>query len=262
MKKALEETNYYFVDESGDPTFYNSKGRLIVGVEGCSKIFIMGFIETKNPNLIRSELKKLRISLINDKYLSDIPSMAKTSISFHAKDDCPEVRQAVYKKISEFDFKAQFIIARKIENVFRKTFKYSQDKFYDYLITRLFENVMHKNKVNVVYFAKRGSKNRQKPLEKAIKTAITAFENKWNTQIADDLEFNIHAQMPSAESCLQVVDYMNWAVYRAFTKREMRYYKYIESKVSLLIDIYDTKNYPQSYYHKRNPFHVNKISPI
>ncbi len=28
---------YFFVDESGDPTFYDKRGNLIVGEQGCSK---------------------------------------------------------------------------------------------------------------------------------------------------------------------------------------------------------------------------------
>ena len=44
-----KNVNYFFVDESGDPTFYNKEGKFIVGEEGCSKILILGFIRTGNP---------------------------------------------------------------------------------------------------------------------------------------------------------------------------------------------------------------------
>jgi hypothetical protein len=32
---------------------------------------------------------------------------------------------------------------------------------------------------------------------------------------------------------------MNWAVYRAYTRKEMRYYDFVEDKVSFLWDLYD-----------------------
>jgi len=57
----------------------------------------MGFIKTKDPDNIRFSLKQLRNELVNDPYLKDIPSMNKTALTFHAKGDCPEVRQAVYR---------------------------------------------------------------------------------------------------------------------------------------------------------------------
>lgn len=55
---------------------------------------------------------------------------------------------------------------------------------------------------------------------------------------------------------------MNWAVYRALTKKEMRYYHIIEDKVSLLVDLYDTANYPKNWYNRDNPFTTEKASPL
>ena len=68
--------------------------------------------------------------------------------------------------------------------------------------------------------------------------------------------------MPQGEPCLSVIDCLNWAVYRAFTRGEMRYYPQIEAKVSLLVDLCDTDRYPKNWYNKRNPFDVNKITPL
>jgi hypothetical protein len=55
---------------------------------------------------------------------------------------------------------------------------------------------------------------------------------------------------------------MNWAVYRAFTRGEMHFYRTIEEKVSLLVDLYDTANYPHNWYNRRNPFDIAKITPL
>jgi hypothetical protein len=64
------------------------------------------------------------------------------------------------------------------------------------------------------------------------------------------------------EPCLQVIDYMNWAVYRAFVRNEMRYYKFVEDKVSLLVDLYDKGKYPRNWYNRGNPFDMKKASPL
>lgn len=262
MQEPAKGTNYYFVDESGDPTFYNQNGILIVGSEGCSPILIMGFIEATTPETLRRGLSNLRKEILEDPYFSGIPSMHKTKVAFHAKDDCPEVRQAVFRKLKELEFKAQFIVARKIERVFRKTFYSNPAKFYDHLIIRLFQNVLHRFENNKIYFAKRGSKTRQKPLENAINNAIVSFEQKWRADFSGKIIYNISAQTLTGEPCLQIVDYMNWAVYRAFVKQEMRFFKVVEDKVSLLVDLYDQENYPNNWYSRKNPFDCNKISPI
>lgn len=260
MKKIIKGENWFFVDESGDPVFYDRNGNLIVGQEGCSPILILGFIETTNPQAIRQTMQSLHQEIASDPYLQDIPSMVKTNRAFHAKDDCPEVRYLVFKRIAELDFKAQFIVARKIEKIFRNTFRRNEYLFYDYLVNRLFVNVLHRHSRIHIYFAKRGSGARQAPLEAAIRRGANYFEEKWKTTVTSDI--SIFSQSPVGEPCLQVIDYMNWAVYRAFTKREMRYYRVVEDKVSLLVDWYDKAKRPNNWYNRRNPFDIEKTSPL
>lgn len=33
---------HFFVDEAGDPVLFDSKGRILVGSDGCSRTFIVG----------------------------------------------------------------------------------------------------------------------------------------------------------------------------------------------------------------------------
>lgn len=149
---------------------------------------------------------------------------------------------------------------RWIERVFQSTFHGQENRFYDHLVSLLFENVVHRYTRNLIYFAKRGSSNRQAPLVAAIRAGVKRSEAKYQTTI--QTQFNVSAQTPVGEPCLQIADYMNWAVYRAFVKREMRYYKFVEEKVSLLVDLYDTDKYPKNWYNRNNPFDVQKISPL
>jgi len=264
LKKPEEGIRYYFVDESGDPFFFNRKGEHIVGKDGCSPILILGFIETADPKNIRKELLALRKEILEDPYFSGIPSISKTEIAFHAKDDCPDVRLVVFKKLKSLDFKAQFIVARKIEEIFRGKFEYDENRFYDHLVSILFQNVLHRYRLSKIYFSKRGSKDRQKPILDAINVAINRFEKKWKTDIQNQIQFSVSAQLPSDEPCLQVIDYMNWAVYRAFVKQEMRFYKTLEDKISFLLDLYDAANYSngRNWYSRKNPFDCKKISPV
>jgi len=260
MKTAIASTNWFFVDESGDPTFYDRHGNLIVGQDGCSPILLLGFIETNEPKTLRKALSALQQEIVADPYFEGVPSLAKTSVAFHAKDDLPEIRYKVYQLLATLDFKAQFIIARKIEPVFRNNFHARENAFYDHLVSQLFKNALHRYQNNRLYFAKRGSRTRQAPLEQAIKRGVEEFEHAWNTKIETDIA--VQAQMPSDEPCLCIVDYMNWAVYRAFTRGEMRYYRAVEEKVSLPVDLYDQTRYPKNWYNRKNPFDISKITPL
>jgi len=259
MKEPKREKAYYFVDEAGDPAFYNRRGEFIVGKEGCSKILMLGFVETEEPKAIRKELEKIRDKIKNDPYLKDIPSLKKSFMHFHATDDCPEVRQEVYRCISTLNFKSQFVVARKIEGVFKK-YGCNENKFYDALISHLFRNILHRAETNYIYFSKRGSSNRQEPLEKAIEHAKRLFEKKFFIKIGS--EAFVQSQVPTGEPCLQVIDYMNWAIYRVFVKGEMRYYNFIKDKVSFIWDIYDTAKYPKNFYSRANELDTKKTSPL
>jgi len=260
MKKAAESECYFFVDESGDPTFYDKAGNPIVGRGGCSPILILGLIETCEPTHIRRELDRLHKEVAADKYLEGVPSIRKTNVAFHAKDDVPEVRQAVFKCSAGMEFKAQFVVARKIERVFRNKFHSSKGEFYDRLITQLFMNVLHRHAANWVYISRRGASTRQEPLESAVRLGMSNFEAQWQTEVNTDVK--VLTQTPVGEPCLQVIDYMNWAVYRAFVKGEMRYFKFVEDRVSLLVDLYDSGNYPRNWYNRGNPFDIKKASPL
>jgi hypothetical protein len=260
MKKTQPGQTYFFVDESGDPTFYDRNGNLIVGQDGCSSMLILGMIETNDPVPLRQAILDLQTKIVKDPYFADFPSLQKTKRAFHAKDDVPEIRYQFYKLLAGLDFQAQFVVARKIERVFRNNFHSKENEFYDHLITQLFEGKLHLHEHNFFYFAKRGSRNRQVPIENAIQKSILLFEQKWHTTVNSKTE--VQAQTPAGEPCLSIVDYMNWAIFRAFTRNEMRFFETVREKVSLLIDLYDYEHYPKNWYTKKNPFHINKITPL
>jgi len=231
-----------------------------VGQPGCSRILILGMVETQDPQPLREAISALQRQVIQDPYFQDFPSIKRTAVAFHAKDDVPEIRYQVFKLLAGLEFEAQFIVARKIERVFRSNFRAQESDFYDHLVAHLFENLLHRYERNFVYFATRGSRERQAPLRGAIQKGIERFEQKWGTPVTT--EFAVQAQTPKGEPCLSIVDYMNWAVYRAFTTGEMRYYRVVEEKVSLLVDLYDVGNCPNNWYSKKNPFDTKRITPL
>lgn len=255
------DANYFFVDESGDPTFYNKEGKCIVGEGGCSKILILGFIRTGNPNILRKSILNLRDEISNDPYLKEIPSFQRTlAEGFHAKNDTPEIREKFFKLIKILDFKAELFVARKIESLFLKRHQGKEELFYDDMVIKLFENKLHLAPINYIYFAVRGNKKRQSPLNNAIITAKNIFEKKSNKIVYSDNK--VFPQTPTGEPCLQITDYINWAIYRAFINQDERYVNFIKEKISFIVDIYDLKKYPKNYYSRKNTFSIEKISPL
>lgn len=260
MQSNTQDHRYYFVDESGDPTFYDRHGNLIVGKEGCSSLLILGFIRTNDPTPMRQAFNKLHEEIKSDSYLSGVPSMKKSMIAFHAKDDIPEVREKVFKTITQLDFKAQFVIGRKIERVFRKTHQAAPRIFYDDLTKHLFKDQLHLSEQNHIYFSKRGASKREQLLSDVIQEAVSLFEKKHHHK--NTAKHEIYDQTPSGEPCLQIVDYMLWALQRAYIKKETRFLDFVQDKISFICDIYDFDRYPNNFYSKKNRFDITKISPL
>jgi len=40
---------YYFVDEAGDATIFDGRGRVLIGEQGCSRYFILGVLDVPDP---------------------------------------------------------------------------------------------------------------------------------------------------------------------------------------------------------------------
>ena len=102
MSADAASIKHYYVDEAGDPVLFDSKGRVLVGTQGCSRYFAVGLLDVANPEGLAEDLNRLRAGLLADPYFKDVPSMRpevrkKTALYFHAKDDLPEVRREMFK---------------------------------------------------------------------------------------------------------------------------------------------------------------------
>lgn len=263
MKQVQDEHRFFYVDETGDPSFYGKGKKLIVGNEGCSRTFGVGFLRTSGPEAIRERLIALKDEIAADRYLKDIPSIQKTLRAFHAKNDCPEVRKLVFGCLDELDFSVQIVIARKLESVFKGKHRQSQDAFYNDLTSHLFKRQLHLAKRNTILFARRGNKEQQHALRAAVGAGIASFRQRYPGAAETTVE--VQTSWSADEPLLQAADYALWAVQRAFERREMRYFAFIQSKVEIVWDIYDFASINAGQpvmFTRKNPFHIEKVSPL
>ncbi|MDR1280033.1 MAG: hypothetical protein LBK99_04350 [Opitutaceae bacterium] len=54
------DTCHLFVDEAGGPELFDSKGRPIIGIDGCSRFFMLGMLEVDEPDKLAVALTTLR----------------------------------------------------------------------------------------------------------------------------------------------------------------------------------------------------------
>ncbi|MFB2771427.1 DUF3800 domain-containing protein [Pelatocladus sp. BLCC-F211] len=264
-----DNIRHYFVDEAGDLTFFNKKGKIIIGEPGTSKFFMVGVAQVCQPDKVIRELAELRTQLCNEPRFKDIssmqPSAKKTAITFHAKDDHHDVRLEVFKLMQTFEVKMFVAIRCKIglAAATKKTYealgkKTNQDDIYDDLVKRLFKGKLHKASENHIVFARRGKTAREEALQQAINQAKKNFETKW--KICSDSQTTIKPAYPSEFAGLQVVDYYLWALQRLYERQEDKYFIPLAQKYRMIMDLDDRRNklYGE-WYTDSNPLSLDKL---
>ena len=257
---------HYFVDEAGDDVLFSARGESLVGTEGCSKCFIIGALMVADPVALATDLLALRESLLADPYFRDVPSMQpsrkKTALTFHAKDDVPEVRREVFRTLLKHEMKFFAVVRQKSalltyvrERNLRDTeYRYRPTDLYDTTVARVFKDRLHVADVCNVTFARRGSSDRTRAFQAALETARGRFEAKWERTIVSTL--NVAVSTPPRTVPLQAADYLLWALQRFYERDEDRFLKLIWDKVSLVhaVDERDRNAWGTYYTKKKPPF--------
>lgn len=267
---ATENTGYFFVDEAGDLTVLGRRGKSRLGEEGVSKCFMVGMAQIENPYQVRDALNALHHKLLADPYLAGIESMKparmKTAVSFHAKDDCPEVRSAVFHLLKALPIKVQVVIRRKkalLEELRKNpSTGINENELYDRMVTSLFKRSLHKAKENRIYFSHRGKSNRSAALHQAIQHAQRNFAHSTGNRTVRPT--HVTSANPRQSRCLQVIDYFMWALQRLYEKKEDRFFQFVAEKYALIID-YDDNSAGTGYgvwYSSTNPLTIQKMLPV
>jgi hypothetical protein len=254
----------YFVDEAGDPTLFGSRGKVLVGAEGCSNYFILGKLDIAQPEKLAGELTQLRKRLLNDPYFRGVPSMLpeqrKTAIFFHAKDDVPEVRREVFSLLVSHEMSFYAVVRDKrtiLEKIVahkqkQPTYRYHPNQLYDRCVSQLFKERLHKDDGYTIHFARRGKSDRTEALEKALQAARNDFRKRWG--ISGTAPIEIVPSNPPEVVCLQAVDYFLWALQRFYEKAEDRFLNLIWPQTKFVIDCDDTREKPYGvFYTQANP---------
>lgn len=256
---------HYFVDEAGDSILFDRRGRVVIGDEGCSTFFILGLLEISDPVALSEQLRALRLHLLADPYFKDVPSMQpeakKTALSFHAKDDLPEVRREVFALLREHSGLRYYAVVRDkrqaLEYVRQRNrhdlaYRYHPNELYDFLVRRLFRDRLHQHDAYEIFFSRRGKSDRTLALKTALETARQRFEEKWG--VTRQASIHIKPASPIQQAGLQAADYFTWTLQRLYEKGEDRYVTYLWPAFRLVMDLDDTRQAPYGmYYTKKKP---------
>jgi hypothetical protein len=261
---SVESVIHYFVDEAGDPTLFNRKGRVIVGDEGCSRHFMLGKLEIKESARLSAQLEALRQELVADPYFKAVPSMQmdsrKTALAFHAKDDIPEVRREVYKILLGAPVRFYAVIRDKThlvsyvqqQNAREAGYRYRENEQYDLLVKELFGKLHHMAEKVEICFAKRGDRSRNAALRDALELAAASFAQSFG--FAHPATNEVISSTPLHCPGIQAVDYYLWALQRFYERGEDRFLDLIWPQVGEIHDLDRLENGRRGvFYRKQKP---------
>ncbi|CAN5668351.1 hypothetical protein BH11VER1_BH11VER1_17240 [soil metagenome] len=262
------ETSHRFMDEAGDTTFFGRGKIPIIGQLGVSLSFSIGMVKFGGAlKSIREQIISLQQEIVADRYLNRLPSIAKKingkGFYFHATDDPPEVRERFFKFIDSLDCTIEVMVARKIPALFVSKHNGQDSEFYADVLSHLLKNNLQLEHKLVLNIAERGNSTKNVNLDRALAKAVERHSKKHGPNgICCSVVFNV--QNHYTEPLLNVADYLCWSVQRVFERGETRYYDFMENKVSLVVDLYDSGSYggSKNYYTRKNRLTaVKKLSP-
>jgi len=257
MKDQDINAIHRYLDEAGDTTFFGKGKTDIIGQNGVSKCFIIGMVKFKEPlHEIREKVIALQKSVCSDPYFKEVPSIqkkiAKGGYYFHATDDVPEVRKLFYDYIKTVNCSFEAVVGRKIMNIYTNKHNGRESEFYADLLSHLIKNKLSGGGKIILDIASRGSSTKNVNLQLALKKAI-GRNTKIGKPVATQVVFNV--QNHHTEPLLNISDYFCWSIQRLFERGETRYYHFMQDQISLVVDLYDRKNYTNSgnYYTRKKP---------
>lgn len=236
IAETFDDVLYIFVDESGDVDF-SQKG---------SKYYMFSFLAKKRPFKLHETIASYRYALLErnlkvkgDKERLDIER-------FHACEDNSFVRKRIFELIGSFETEAIQIYSYILEKskvdpkkASKKASFYSEN--LKYAITRLLDKIQINQNFIIITDSLAVKEDKKKQIG-AIKSGIKEYLRSKNLNVRYDI---FHHSSASSVN-LQIVDYINWAIFRKYERGDTEFYEKISK---YLLDEEDmTRDREERYY--------------
>lgn len=253
---------YFFIDESGDSAFYGNRKKLLAGTEGFQPMLNIGMVSLTDKKQIRAAIVNFMISIKEDPLYNTIYSVKQPNWYLHARGDHPEVRAKFFEFLRNLDgFKCYIVIGRKRLSTFQNKHNNNDSEFYFDLVYHLIKDRLKDETELYQIFLSARQKTTQLYLGNAIAKAVERDNNRRKISKNIQYKFDIVRSEDTPELC--IVDYLLWALNRYISNDEERFFKALQSKFNLIIDVYDFEKYGMkrgNYYHRTNPFNIENAS--
>lgn len=248
MKRELH--NYIFLDESGKPEIYSSKGINLVQTNLASEFLVITAIRTADQLELQQKVMEFRLSLLKDEGLMKIFSSAYTLDSFHAQTDYKEVKKKFYKFINTLNIKIDVLVIEKLKCY--STLQQKPGKLYGVMAGQLLKNICHQSENTEIIFSRKDSKLKlRQELETEVERVRLGYLQE-HKNINHKLSLKYFHNPHYSHGGLQVADYISYAVFQIYENNKNEWYLLIKDKIGKIQDICNKK-----YFTKSNPLKLS-----
>jgi hypothetical protein len=254
------QKKYLFIDESGDAAFYAKGKNFLIGKEGFQPLLIVGLIVVNNKKSLYDFVVDFQDELKADPLYNSVKCVSDPDGWFlHARKDQPEIRTKFIEALrKQNEFKSFTVIGRKRLSTFEKKHNSNESEFYFDLVYHLLKDRLNDENFYYQIFLSGRTGSSAHKLKAAVEKAVERDNAK--RKVKKIISFD--CRIVPARDCpeISVVDYLLWALQRYILTGEERFYKALQNKYNLIIDLYDFVNFKSNYYNLKNPFDTTKAS--
>ncbi len=241
---------WIFIDESGKPEVYSSKGVNLVEENQASKYLVLAAVRSTDQLSLQRQITKFRLSLLNNKKISSIFSSSYSLDSFHAQTDYPEVKERFYKFILKLDVKIDVLVIDKLKTY--DALKLKPGKMYGVMSGQLLKNLCHQFENTEIIFSRKDSKLKlRQELESEVETVRLNYLDT-HPKLKPNLKLNYFHNPHYSHGGLQVADYIAYAVFQVFENKNDKWYLIVKEKIGKIQDICNKK-----YFTRSNPLQLS-----
>lgn len=250
--EELVNKHYFFIDESGDPTFYGKHRKLLVGQPGFQPILLIGMISLADKKEIRRAILDFQNRIKTDPLYNTIPSVTNPRGWYlHARGDSPDVRSKFVEFLRDLEgFKTYLVLGRKRLDLFHKKHNGNEKEFYFDLVYHMLKDRLNDEEEFYQIFLSARDRNTQTKLRDAVNKAIE--RDNLRRRNPKSITFSCEIVQSQDTPELSIIDYLLWALQRYILQKDGSFYKALVHKYNLIIDLYDFENYSTQGRGKNN----------
>lgn len=254
--EIMDKKNF-FIDESGDASFYAKRKKLLVAQPGFQPLLNLGMVVLEDKKRIRQAVIDFQNEIKSDPLYNSLKCVQNPKGWYlHACNDSIEIRAKFIEFLRGLEgFEAYIVIGRKMLSVFHNKHNANEKEFYFDLVHHLLKGRMDSEDEDYQIFLAAIQRKNQKKLLEAINKAIRKDNESRVSPLSITFSHNVVRSSDTPE--LSITDYMLWALQRYILLGESRYFKALSHKYKLIIDLYDEEN-EDNVYDEDNIFDLDK----